>query len=356
MHGIEFRDVAVRYGSNTVLHGLSLAIAPSEFLALLGPSGCGKTTMLRVLAGFVPYAGSVLLDGRPIDAVPTHRRGIGIVFQDYALFPHRTVAENIAFGLRMRGGAAAAIGRRVEEMLELLRLGGLGARYPGQLSGGQQQRVALARAIAIDPPVLLLDEPLSSLDKKLREEMQIELRQLQKRVGITTVFVTHDQEEALAMADRIAVMNGGRIQQIGTPREIYARPANRFVADFIGRSSLHPVRVAGDADGTWRCTREDGTALRAVGPASASPGAAFFLSVRPESIALAAPDHVDPALNVLDAVVEDVVFQGGVSHVRVRAAGGALFACEERGPGAGRGPGERVRIAWTPEDGILVPE
>ncbi|MGE0714717.1 MAG: ABC transporter ATP-binding protein [Alphaproteobacteria bacterium] len=353
MHRIDFRDVAVAYGANTVLHGLSLAIQPSEFLALLGPSGCGKTTMLRVLAGFVPYTGSVLLDGKPIDDVPTHRRGIGIVFQDYALFPHRTVRENVAFGLRMRRTGAAATAARVDQMLELLRLDGLGDRYPGQLSGGQQQRVALARAIAIDPPVLLLDEPLSSLDKKLREEMQIELRQLQKRVGITTVFVTHDQEEALAMADRVAVMSGGRIQQMDSPRAIYARPANRFVADFIGRSSIHPVEVvARDAD-IWRCRLADGTELRAAAPATA--GDARFLCVRPESIALVPADHADPACNVLDAVVEDVVFQGGASHVRLRA-GDTLFACEERGPGGGRTPGERVRIAWAPADGVLLGE
>jgi len=367
VHRIEFRDVVVRYGKESVLHGLSLEIEPSEFVALLGPSGCGKTTMLRVLAGFVEYGGTVRLDGTPIDAIPSHRRGIGVVFQDYALFPHKTVAENIGFGLRMRKAPAAEIAARVAEMIDLLRLNGLADRFPNQLSGGQQQRVALARAIAINPAVLLLDEPLSALDKKLREEMQIELRQLQRRIGITTVFVTHDQDEALALADRIAVMDGGRIRQIGRPTEIYERPADRFVADFIGRSNLFPVTVVAREGSVHVCRLAGGATVRAIGPDRLGPGEAAHLSVRPEKIAI--QDGAAPAggaakaaggagvETMLDGTIDDVVFHGNRSMVRVRLTGGAVFACEEQhaeGETVLRPTGASVRVRWKAEDALLV--
>ena len=233
-----------RYGATVAVAGIDLAVREGEFMTLLGPSGCGKTTTLGLIAGFfAPSAGSIQIGGRPVAELPPFRRNIGVVFQDYALFPHLTAAENVAFGLRMRKLSAAEISTRVREALDLVQLAGLGERRPLELSGGQRQRVALARALVIRPTVLLLDEPLSNLDLKLREEMRVEIATLQRRLGITTVFVTHDQGEALVMSDRIAVMNAGRIEQVGTPSDIYERPATRFVAEFIGRMNFF-------ADGT----------------------------------------------------------------------------------------------------------
>jgi putative spermidine/putrescine transport system ATP-binding protein len=228
-----------RYGDTVAVAGIDLAVREGEFMTLLGPSGCGKTTTLGLIAGFFPpSAGSIFIAGKPVADLPPFRRDIGVVFQDYALFPHLTAAENVAFGLRMRKAPAAETATRVREALELVQLGHLGERRPLELSGGQRQRVALARALVIRPTVLLLDEPLSNLDLKLREEMRVEIAGLQRRLGITTVFVTHDQGEALVMSDRIAVMNAGRIEQVGTPSDIYERPATRFVAEFIGRMNF----------------------------------------------------------------------------------------------------------------------
>src|SRR5438445_2367270 len=225
-----------RYGDTVAVDRLSLAVEKGEFLALLGPSGCGKTTTLQMIAGFVePSAGAITLEGRDLLAIKPSRRGLGIVFQSYALFPHMTVAENVAFGLEMQGVAAAERTRRVAETLELVGLAAFAARFPRQLSGGQQQRVALARALVIRPQILLLDEPLSNLDAKLREEMQIELRQVPRSVGTTTILVTHDQAEAMALSDRIVVMNHGRAEQVAPPHEAYERPATAFVASFLGR-------------------------------------------------------------------------------------------------------------------------
>jgi len=232
-----------RYGATVAVAGIELEVREGEFMTLLGPSGCGKTTTLGLIAGFFPpTAGEIYLAGRPVAGLPPFKRDIGVVFQDYALFPHMTAGENVAFGLRMRNVEAAEIGRRVRQALELVQLGALAERRPLELSGGQRQRVALARALVIQPAVLLLDEPLSNLDLKLREEMRVEIAGLQRRLGITTVFVTHDQGEALVMSDRIAVMNAGRIEQIGTPAEIYERPASRFVAEFIGRMNFFTDR------------------------------------------------------------------------------------------------------------------
>jgi spermidine/putrescine ABC transporter ATP-binding subunit len=327
MQRIEFRDVIVRYGALHALRGLSLTVEPGEFLALLGPSGCGKTTLLRVLAGFASYEGSVLFDGQPVDALPAHRRDIGIVFQDYALFPHRTVRENIAFGLRMRKAGAGETAARVEEMIALLHLTGLGDRYPGQLSGGQQQRVALARAIAIRPRVLLLDEPLGALDKKLREEMQVELRQLQRNVGITTIFVTHDQEEALSLADRIAVMNAGTIQQIGPTAEIYEQPANRFVAEFMGQSNLLPATVVERRQGIWLCRTTGGDVIPAATDADLRSGQAVLLSLRAERLRLtsAAPRDASVSAPLLAGTVDHVTYLGGLIQIRVRLASGEIL-------------------------------
>jgi putative spermidine/putrescine transport system ATP-binding protein len=228
-----------RYGATTAVAGVDLEVREGEFMTLLGPSGCGKTTTLGLIAGFFPpTAGEIFLGGQPVAALPPFKRDIGVVFQDYALFPHMTAGENVGFGLRMRSLTPAEIEQRVREALDLVQLGGLAGRRPLELSGGQRQRVALARALVIRPAVLLLDEPLSNLDLKLREEMRVEIAGLQRRLGITTVFVTHDQGEALVMSDRIAVMNAGRIEQVGTPADIYERPASRFVAEFIGRMNF----------------------------------------------------------------------------------------------------------------------
>ncbi len=236
---LELESLTKRFGGQTAVDGLSLVVEKGEFIALLGPSGCGKTTTLQMIAGFVePTSGAIRLEGRDLLAMKPAKRGLGVVFQSYALFPHMTVAENVGFGLEMRGVSAAERAKRVTETLELVGLAALAARFPRQMSGGQQQRVALARALVIRPSILLLDEPLSNLDAKLREEMQIELRQIQRTVGTTTILVTHDQAEAMALSDRIVVMNRGRAEQIGPPHEAYERPATPFVANFLGKTNL----------------------------------------------------------------------------------------------------------------------
>ena len=300
---------------------VTLDIAAGEFFALLGPSGCGKTTSLRMIAGFeMPDAGRVHVGGEDITDVPVHRRDMGMVFQSYALFPHRTVAENVAFGLRMRDVPKAEIDRRVGAALAQVALTGLEARKPGQLSGGQQQRVALARALVVEPRVLLCDEPLGALDRKLRQQMQFELKDLQKRLGITLVFVTHDQEEALAMSDRIAVMNKGRVEQVGTPTEIYEHPRTRFVADFIGEINL----------------LDDGGRVRAL---------------RPEKIRL-----VPVASARLAGKIETANFLGGSTLYKVRSDDGrALLArethVEARSP---LQPGDAVGLHWNDGDAVLL--
>jgi putative spermidine/putrescine transport system ATP-binding protein len=360
MQRIEFRDVVVRYGALHALRHLSLTVEPGEFLALLGPSGCGKTTLLRVLGGFISYEGSVLFDGQPVDALPAHRRDIGIVFQDYALFPHKTVRENIAFGLKMRKAPAREIAARVEEMIALLHLAGLGDRYPTQLSGGQQQRVALARAIAIQPRVLLLDEPLGALDKKLREEMQVELRQLQRRVGITTIFVTHDQEEALSLADRIAVMNAGTIQQIGPTAEIYERPANRFVAEFMGQSNLLSATTIERRQGIWLCRLSGGDVIPAATDQALQPGQAVLLALRSERLRLigAGPRDAATTAPVLSGTVDHVTYLGGLIQIRVRLASGEIVkvAVQNASGYTSIVVGSPARLTFEPGDVVVLPE
>src|SRR5437867_12712263 len=245
MSRVDIQHVSKRYGAFAALDDVTIAFHDGEFCGLLGPSGSGKTTLLRSIAGFIaPDQGSILFDGEPVESVPVHRRAIGMVFQSYALFPHLTIEENIGFGLDVRSVPREDIRKRVAEMLSLVRLSGLAARYPKQLSGGQQQRVALARALITRPKVLLLDEPLGALDKHLREEMQVELRRIQREVGITTIFVTHDQEEAMTLSDRIAIMNQGHIVQLGAPLEVYEQPNNRFAAGFLGVANFLEGRVA----------------------------------------------------------------------------------------------------------------
>jgi spermidine/putrescine transport system ATP-binding protein len=339
---VDCRELVKTFGGGAVraLDGVSLAIRPNEFFTLLGPSGCGKTTLLRLIAGFETQdTGTILLDGKPLDGLPPYRRPVNTVFQSYAVFPHLTVAENVAFGLEMQRQPRSAIAARVRDMLALVKLEGLEARKPAQLSGGQQQRVALARALANRPRVLLLDEPLSALDLKLRTEMQLELKRLQAEVGITFVFVTHDQHEALTMSDRIAVMRGGRILQIGTPEEIYERPAARFVADFIGETNLlEATRI-----GTARFRLSSGLEIETAeaGP----PGDSVVLVIRPERAAL-----VPPGGSALPARVEQVVFVGSDTIYLVVIEGGLRFRVREQNR-----EGAKVRVRAGEPVGIALP-
>ena len=292
-----------RYGAVTALAGISLAIRRGEFLSLLGPSGCGKTTLLRLVAGFIdPTAGEIRIGGTLMNAVPPHRRPVNTVFQNYALFPHMTVAENVAFGPQRRWVPRAEIAGQVEEMLALTGMAGYGGRYPRELSGGQQQRVALARAIINQPQVLLLDEPLGALDLKLRKRMQVELKRLHERLGLTFVYVTHDQEEALTMSDRIAVLKDGEIMQLGTGEEIYRHPVSRYVADFIGEANL--IDCIADAGGGVRLA-----AGAAALPHTAEGAGAATLMVRPEDIRAGEPAAVSDGV-ALRATVRDKIFIG----------------------------------------------
>jgi spermidine/putrescine ABC transporter ATP-binding subunit len=335
-----------RYGATLALDGVSLSVAPGEFFTLLGPSGCGKTTTLRSVAGFVkPDAGEVAIDGATVTGIPPHRRRVGMVFQHYALFPHRTVAQNVGFGLRMQRVGRAEIASRVADALALVQLPSYGARYPGQLSGGEQQRVALARALVTRPAVLLLDEPLGALDKKLRDHMKIELKRLQREVGITTIYVTHDQEEALTMSDRIAVMHRGRVEQVAPPRGLYESPATPFVASFIGNINLLSGRAAGA--NTVAC----GTATLAASGA-APPGTAVSLALRPERIRLDPPAALD---TVLPMTVAHVVYQGETVRYILRAEGGLELQAVELGE-VRFAAGARVRAGWAAADARIIPE
>ncbi|TYO89510.1 ABC transporter ATP-binding protein [Oceanicella actignis] len=338
---VEIRSARKEYpsaaGPVRALDDVSLTIRKGEFFTLLGPSGCGKTTLLRLIAGFeTPDAGRILLEGRDITDDPPNRRPVNTVFQSYALFPHLSVARNIAFGLEMLGRPAAETRARVAQILRLVRMEEMADRRPDQLSGGQQQRVALARALAPAPRVLLLDEPLSALDLKLRKEMQRELKRLQHETGITFVFVTHDQEEALTMSDRVGVMRGGRLQQVGPPREIYARPVNRFVADFIGETNFLEGVARGGA-----VHLPAGAALPAPGGAPAE-GARITLTVRPEHLRLNAP-----GAGRLEATVAEIVYFGPAAHCHMKLDDGTPIVArleEGRMPE----PGARVGLDFAP--------
>ena len=332
----------------TALNGVSLSIRDNEFFTLLGPSGCGKTTLLRTIAGFEELtAGRILLFGQEIDHLPPNRRPVNTVFQQYALFPHMTVAQNVAFGLQMLGRSRAEVERVVGEMLALVRLPQLAARRPHQLSGGQQQRVALARALATHPKVLLLDEPLSALDLKLRQEMRGELKTLQRETGITFIFVTHDQEEALTMSDRIAVMSNGEVRQVGPPDQIYERPVNRFVAGFIGETNLLEATLVERAHGQAICALGNGERLL-VEDDSITPGARITLSLRPEKVALRADGHPGAALH---GTIRSLVYFGTDTQYRIDLGGGqSLLARAQNSKGARPvfAPGARVGLEVAP--------
>ncbi|MFM9846538.1 MAG: ABC transporter ATP-binding protein [Hyphomicrobiaceae bacterium] len=329
-----------RFGEHAAVENLSLAVEQGEFLALLGPSGCGKTTTLQMIAGFVmPTSGAITLAGQDLLAVKPAKRGLGIVFQSYALFPHMTAAENVAFGLDMQGVAGDERKRRVRETLELVGLGALADRYPRRMSGGQQQRVALARALVIRPSILLLDEPLSNLDAKLREEMQIELRQIQRNVGTTTILVTHDQSEAMALSDRIAVMSQGRIEQIAPPHEAYERPATPFVANFLGKTNVLAAVTESDGSGT-RVVLGDGR-----WPASAGSPPRVLVTVRPEKIGFA--DGVGPTLA---GTVVTRIFQGNHWLYQIDTTHGRVTVIRQNSGEPVPGEGENVRLTWRSED------
>jgi iron(III) transport system ATP-binding protein len=328
MAGITLSALSKSFGAGdaafAAVSDLDLVIADNQFVTLLGPSGCGKTTTLRLIAGYIsPDAGTILVDQRLVSApgavVPPDQRGMGMVFQNYAVWPHKTVYENVVFGLKLRKLPSAQARRKVEETLALVNLTGLEARYPNELSGGQQQRVALARSLVVEPEILLLDEPLSNLDAKLRERMRSELKQLQRRTGITFVYVTHDQAEALALSDMIAVMHAGRVQQYGTPHEVYARPANRLVADFMGLVNLVPGRVVTATDGVGTIETGGGLRLAVAVPKGTSAGDAIELVIRPENIRLHAPA---PGRGAAMANVSDSTFLGNIAEYYVTLASG----------------------------------
>ena len=347
---VSVEGIVKSFGGAPAVNDVTLKVRQGEFLTLLGPSGCGKTTLLNLIAGFLePERGEIFIDGEPVTHVPSYLRSIGMVFQNYALFPHMTVAQNVAFGLKMRKVPAGEIASRVAQALDMVRLPGMGERSPRQLSGGQQQRVALARALVINPRVVLLDEPFSAIDKNLRSEMQVELKQIQKRVGITTLFVTHDQSEALSLSDRIAVMSQGRIEQLSEPTQLYRNPASSFVASFIGDINRLPCAV-GANDGMQLTLMVAGQQVRV--PASRTGGLAAgttaLLFVRPEELSLVPAD--DPLANLGSGIVDTHVYQGTHVDVYVRYGDGravrvrhAGFEAIERFP-AGSPTGVRANL------------
>ena len=340
---LSFESVSRSYGRTAALRDVSLDVRPGEFLTLLGPSGCGKTTLLRLAAGFeAPDAGRVLISDRDVTGVPPYRRPVNMVFQHYALFPHRTVAGNVAFGLEMAGVARTDITARVARALETVRMADLGDRRVDQLSGGQQQRVALARAIVLEPDVLLLDEPMSALDRKLRQEMQVEMKHLHERLGTTFLFVTHDQEEALTMSDRVAVMSDGRIEQVGSPEDVYERPRTRFVAEFLAVSNLWPAMVGPVVGQQAMVTTKGGLSFAARADGFRS-GERVWVGIRPERM------EIDGAgANRLPGTLEDEVYLGDRTQWRVNV-GGERVTVAEGLLSPERRRGEVVTVTFAPE-------
>ncbi|MGI6245391.1 MAG: ABC transporter ATP-binding protein [Pseudochelatococcus sp.] len=344
---IELSHCGKRYGAVTVLDDVSLQVRRGEFITVLGPSGCGKTTTLRVIGGFIiPDSGHVSIRGREVTRLPPYRRNIGVVFQNYALWPHMTVAEILGFGLRIRKLGREEIARRVDRALDMVQLTGLKDRYPRELSGGQQQRVAMARALAIDPEVIILDEPLSNLDRRLREELRIELKRLQRSLGVTMLFVTHDQEEALSMSDQVVVMQSGRIQQIADPRTVYERPANRFVAGFLGSANFLPGELVENAgEGRARIRLGNGAVVGAYAPSVKPAGEKVTVIIRPEWLVLERQGDQPPA-NQLAGTVGDVIYEGSAVRygIKLNHDPETSVFLQERSNVDVLKPGDKVRI------------
>jgi len=353
MVSVTVKNLTKSFGALRAVDNVSLKVERGELFFLLGPSGCGKTTLLRVLAGFyAPDAGRVFFDDREVTEVPPHRRNTGMVFQNYALWPHMSVRENIAFGLEMHHVPAAERRERVERALEIVQMHDYADRSPNQLSGGQQQRVALARALVLEPDVVLMDEPLSNLDAKLRLELRDQIRRIHDHLGLTMIYVTHDQSEALSMADRLAVMNAGRIEQVGTPREIYNRPLSRFVADFIGEANLLPGRVV--EAGEEVVVETAAGRLRATAAcAGAAPGGEVVCIIRPERLDVLGPG--DRRANVLEGEVVHTVFMGYHEQYFVRLDDGSeVKAFEHDTLTAKARPGDRVTLGCRPADVVVI--
>lgn len=348
---VEFRQVRKTYDGETLaVADLDLSIGRGEFLTLLGPSGSGKTTALMMLAGFeVPTEGEVRLDGRSLARTPPWHRNMGVVFQNYALFPHLTVSENIAFPLRVRRVSRAAVDRQVGESMALVQLTGLGSRRPSELSGGQQQRVALARALVFSPDVVLMDEPLGALDKQLREQLQMEIKHIQQRLGVTVLYVTHDQSEALTLSDRIAVFNAGRLQQLAKPQELYEQPANAFVAGFVGENNRLDGNIVAVDGACSRVRTKSGMFVRARTVGRGAPGDRAILSIRPERISLHPSDEHD---NVFETQIEELIYQGDHTRIRLKLRGGVGLTARTAGAPAASGlaVGNTVAIGWSPMD------
>jgi putative spermidine/putrescine transport system ATP-binding protein len=348
---LEIENVRKSYGAQTVVQSFELAVERGEFISFLGPSGCGKTTTLRMVAGFeTPSEGAIRINNQEVTYLRPNQRNVGMVFQSYALFPNMTVAGNVGFGLRVAKRPATEIAARVEEMLKLIKLPTLGGRYPYQLSGGQQQRVALARALAIKPQVLLLDEPLSALDAKIRVALREEIRTVQRNLGITTIYVTHDQEEALSMSDRIVVMNEGRVEQIGTPFEIYNFPRTRFVASFVGTLNILRGRVTDAASG--RIAIDDQEISTARGIVDAKTGEIRSVALRPEAVSL---DDVDGAHNKMRGTIEEVSFLGAIVRIRVRFKENAISLDTFNDPGVSPPQrGQPATVGFAREDLLVL--
>lgn len=351
---LRLEQITKRFGPVVAVRDFNLVVEEGEFVSILGPSGCGKTTVLRCIAGFEqPDTGKVKLYDCVVNDLPPERRDVGMVFQSYALFPNMTVGQNIAFPLMIKGRPKLEQAKRVSELLELVQLQGLENRYPRQLSGGQQQRVALARALAKQPKVLLLDEPLSALDAKIREELRVEIRRIQTALAITTIYVTHDQEEALSISDRVVVMNQGVIQQVGTPMYIYKRPENLFVARFVGTTNLFPGQVMEDHLFLWR-----DRALRVADAARWPKGTQAMLAIRPEAMGLAQSEaQIPEGFNAISARVEPLTFLGSIARVTLQAEGNTIVKVDLPAEvAANLALGQQVYVYFSPEAGVVVRE
>lgn len=357
MSEVQIRGLTKRFGKVVAVDDVTLTLSDGEFFGLLGPSGSGKTTLMRCVAGFIDQdAGEIAIDGINLKGVPTSRRDIGMVFQNYALFPHMTVAQNIAFSLRVRGTAATITRERVNELLAMVQLQGFDGRLPKELSGGQQQRVALARAVASNPRVLLLDEPLNALDRRLRQIMQIELKQIQREIGITTIFVTHDQDEALALCDRIAIFKDGKIEQMGKPVEVYERPRTEFAAAFLGAANFLRGRSVSNENGSGTIALDSGETVQAT--ETVAPGQKVTLVVRPEKLSIRASGvhaaATDALLNSLSGTVERLVYLGSNTTYAVRHSSGELTVNQQNIAEEPLPPGTQVVLSWRPEHSVLL--